>query len=272
VELERGFEQLRRQGIGLAAVSYDSVAILKNFAARRNITYPLLSDEGSKIIRAFGILNTSLERESFAYGVPYPLTLVADAAGIVRTRYFEEDYRERPTLAAILDRAYGLPPTAARAETGARHVRITTTASTAVIRGGQRILLAVDVGIPPGYHLYAPGVQGYHGVDWTFPESHGFKPHPASFPTPRILYLKAIEEKVPVFEGNLHIIRDLTVGQDAALRPLANAQNKVTLEAAFRYQACSESLCYPPETVPLKWTFQLEAMDRERAPEGIRHK
>jgi hypothetical protein len=272
VELEQNFEQLRKQGIGLAAVSYDSVAILKDFTGRRHITYPLLSDEGSKTIRAFGILNTSVKQGTFAFGVPYPVTLVTDAAGVVRTKYFEEDYRERPTLAAILDRAYGLSPTAARGEAKAKHVKITTSASTATIRGGQRILLAVDVDIPPGYHLYAPGVEGYYGVDWKFSESSGYKPHPVTFPAPRILYLKAIEEKVPVFEGKLHILRDLTIGQDAQVRPLANAGNQVTFEAAFRYQACSETLCYPPETVPLKWTFQLEAMDRERAPEAIRHK
>ncbi len=253
-------------------MSYDSVAILRNFAARRNITYPLLSDEGSNTIRAYGILNTSMKQGTFAYGVPYPVTLVANAAGVLQTKYFEEDYRERPTLAAILDRAYGLSPTAAPGEAKAKHVKITTTASTPVIRGGQRILLAVDVGIPPGYHLYAPGVEGYHGVDWKFPESPGYKPHPVTFPTPRILYLKAIEEKVPVFEGKLHIVRDLTVGQDAAVRPLANSENQVTFEGTLRYQACSETLCYPPETVPLKWTFRLEAMDRERAPEAIRHK
>jgi peroxiredoxin len=37
VELERERDELTRRGIGVAAISYDSVAILKAFAERRGI-------------------------------------------------------------------------------------------------------------------------------------------------------------------------------------------------------------------------------------------
>jgi len=37
----------------LAAISYDSEAILKYFADRRKIDFPLLADPDSKIIRAY---------------------------------------------------------------------------------------------------------------------------------------------------------------------------------------------------------------------------
>ena len=38
--------------------SYDSRAVLKDFAQRKDIQFPLLSDADSGIIRRFGILNT----------------------------------------------------------------------------------------------------------------------------------------------------------------------------------------------------------------------
>ncbi len=44
----------------VAAVSFDSVETLKHFSKRIGITYPLLSDQGSKVIRAFGILDDQI--------------------------------------------------------------------------------------------------------------------------------------------------------------------------------------------------------------------
>ena len=48
-------------------MSYDSVAVLKNFSHRKHITYPLLSDPDSKTIRSFGILNETVPRDSMAW-------------------------------------------------------------------------------------------------------------------------------------------------------------------------------------------------------------
>ncbi len=62
MELQQSLEQIRKRGLGLAAVSYDSVAVLKNFSDRRGITYPLLSDADSKVIRAYGLLNESVDK------------------------------------------------------------------------------------------------------------------------------------------------------------------------------------------------------------------
>jgi peroxiredoxin len=45
-------ERIRKEGLGLAAISYDSPAILKNFADRRKIAFPLLSDPDSLSIRS----------------------------------------------------------------------------------------------------------------------------------------------------------------------------------------------------------------------------
>jgi peroxiredoxin len=58
VELQERLEELTRSGIGVAAISYDSQEILSNFAEERGITFPLLSDADSEVIKAYGILNT----------------------------------------------------------------------------------------------------------------------------------------------------------------------------------------------------------------------
>ncbi|MGD9796145.1 MAG: peroxiredoxin family protein, partial [Acidimicrobiia bacterium] len=56
VDLQGRLDALRAQGLGVAAISYDPVPTLSEFASRRKITFPLLSDAGSATIKAFGIL------------------------------------------------------------------------------------------------------------------------------------------------------------------------------------------------------------------------
>jgi len=104
VELEQHLGAIRKQGLGVAAISYDSVGALKNFADRQHITYPLLSDPDSKIIRTYDILNEAVKPGTPTYGIPYPGVYVVDAQGRVVSKYFEDDYRERVSTAEILAR------------------------------------------------------------------------------------------------------------------------------------------------------------------------
>ncbi len=59
-ELETRVADLKKNGLGVAAVSYDPVSVLADFTTRRQITFPLLSDSGSVLIKRYGILNTTV--------------------------------------------------------------------------------------------------------------------------------------------------------------------------------------------------------------------
>ena len=59
MELQDRVEELRAQGIGVAAISYDSEQVLADFSQRRGITFPLLSDDDSRVITEYGLLNTA---------------------------------------------------------------------------------------------------------------------------------------------------------------------------------------------------------------------
>ena len=262
---------MKKQGLALAAISYDSPAILKHFANRRGIHYPLLSDEDSKTIRAFGLLNESVPKSSPFFGIPHPVTFLLDRSGKVTAKYFEEDYKERQTLSGLLAHDYGLEASAARGTPKAKHVKITTSASTETVAGGQRILLSVAIEMEPDIHVYAPGNTDYHAVEWTMTDSPAGKAHEVVYPPAKILFLPAIQEKVPVYEGKLTLLRDVTLGQERALRPLVSG-TELRLQGSLKYQACSDRLCYPPETVPLEWKLQLTKLDSERAPAELRKK
>jgi peroxiredoxin len=108
-------EALEKHGIKLSAISYDSVKVIKGFAQKHRIAYPLLSDHGSKTIRAFGILNErDFKPASRAYGVPFPIVFLVDQTGIIRGKFAKRRYQNRPPipelLAALEEHGKSKPP------------------------------------------------------------------------------------------------------------------------------------------------------------------
>lgn len=254
----------------MAAISYDSVAVLKDFAERKHVTYLLLSDSDSKIIRTFGILNETVPANSMASGIPYPGAYVVDLSGKVVAKFFEDDYKERTPTLEILERLGGALGSAHEA-VEAKHLRVSSFASTHLVHPNQRIALFLDIDLPPKMHVYAPGVKGYIAIEWKMAQTAA-RLYPVRYPKPEELRLEAIQETVPAYRGHVRLAEDVVLGIEAQLKPLLNPQGELTLEGSLRYQACDDHECYIPETVPLKWTFSFEPLDRMRVPEGLQHK
>jgi hypothetical protein len=246
--------------------------VLKNFADRQHITFPMLSDPESKIIHNFGILNETIAPGTMTYGVPYPGTYIVDRQGQVMSKYFEDDYRERVSAADILVREFGQSADAVRDVMETKHLRLTTAASAQVARPGQRIMLDLDIERKPKMHVYAPGVQGYTPIEWTLEEGSGAKPHAFPYPASEMLRLEAIGETVPVYRGRLKINQEVTFGQENALKPLVTPAGELIVRGSFRYQACDDRVCYVPQTVPLEWRFHFAGLDRQRAPVKLQRK
>ncbi len=273
MELEQHLGAIRKQGLGVAAISYDSVGALKSFADRQHITYPLLSDPDSKIIRTYDIFNETVKPGTPAYGIPYPGVYVVDARGMVVSKYFEDDFKERVSTADILARQFGAPVDVVRGAVEAKHLQITTAASNDIARPGLRIALSLDIEMKPRMHVYAPGVQGYIPIDWRLDEGGpAAKRHSFEYPHSEMLRLEAIGETVPVYRGHIRIRREITFGQEAVLKPLVSPTGEVIVKGSFRYQACDDRKCYVPEDVPLVWRFKYEGLDLQRAPSEFQHK
>ena len=264
--------EFEAKGLKVAALTYDAVPALKHFSDRAGITYPLLSDAGSKTIRAFGILNDSIPEDNPFHGVPYPGTFIVDAEGRVKSKYFEEDYRERVTAAAILLKEFnegGRQGT----EIETPHLKLRTSASNERAYAGSRLTLLLEVELPERMHVYAPGVMSpYIPISWTLDDSKAWEALPVTLPPARTLRMDAIKETVPVFEGRLKLTRDIVVGQTAATTPALTPDGELSVKGSFRYQACDDKVCYTPRTIPLEWRIRVNPPDRQRVPAPLRGK
>jgi hypothetical protein len=87
-----------------------------------------------------------------------------------------------------------------------------------------------------------------------------------------MLRLAAINETVPVYQSRIRIVREITFGQEVALKQLVSASGDLVVKGSFRYQACDDRKCYAPQDVPLEWRCKYEGLDRQRAPSLFQRK
>jgi AhpC/TSA family/Thiol:disulfide interchange protein DsbD, N-terminal len=253
------------------AISYDSEEILKFFADRHKIEYPMLADPDSKIIKAYGVFNA--EAAGMQKGFARPGYFFIDTNGIIREKFFEAKYRERLTGNSIISKLF---PELAREVTEtveAPHLQLALEQSDPTGVPGTRITLVAEVRLPADVHVYAPGAQGYKPIRLVIDPIQALEFKSAVYPPSKTLYLPAIKEKVPAFDGTFRISQDVKVSSSSEFWGSLGKDGKLfTISGKLEYQACDKTICYLPTSVPVKWQLQVFPLDRTRAPVDIRHK
>ena len=291
MELQSRLEELRAQGLGVVAVSYDSEEVLADFSQRRGITFPLLSDDDSSVITAFGILNTVAAEgvgpnrddpdvvadvakyvslfgaNPMIVGTPHPGTFILDGTGRVTSRFFEEFYRERNTTANVmLKLGAGLSPIAAIEGTTA-HLTLTAYPSDPSVTVGTRFSIAIEIVPNPNIHVYAPGAEqmGYRVIGLTMAPVPHVRFEPVEFPASEIYHFEPLDERVPVYQQPFMLLQEVVVSGAAEVEEALAELDALTLTGTLDYQACNDELCFDPVSVPLSFTLDLDALDRQRA-------
>src|ERR1051325_5924880 len=189
LELQSQYEQLRKDGLGLVAISYDSQEILAAFSEQHGITFPLLSDVGSATIKRYGILNTVAEegRGSNAKdpaviarvktyvsanganerqrGIPFPGTFIVDRRGRVKARFFEDSYTVRDTVSSIRVRLNEGGSSVAATRVQSAQLDVVTYPSDSSVAPGNRFSIVAQVMPHSGVHVYAPGAGNYKVIN-----------------------------------------------------------------------------------------------------------
>ena len=261
MELQRQSTEIRKQGLGLIAVSYDPPDTLRKFAASRGITFPLISDPDSAIIRAYGILNESEKPGARGYGIPHPGTFIVDRRGRVVARFFEAAYQERNSTAAILSSldgaARGVGVTGSTA-----HLSLMASLSDAEAAPGERLALTVGITPARGMHVYAPGRHDYQVARIVIDQQPWLRVHPPVYPRSEIYHFKPLDERVEVFMKPFRLRQDITLLATPEAQKFFAAQPTVTITGALEYQACDDRVCFSPARVPLSFTITVTALDR----------
>ena len=265
MELQGRFEQLKRQGIGLAAVSYDPVKVLADFSARRSVAFPLLSDPGSTTIKQYGIFNTTVAPSNQqAYGVPFPGTFLLNTQGVVTARFFEPAYQERNTAGSVLARlGNGIDVPVARVSSP--QLEISSFVTDQLVAPGSHFAVVLDVRPARGVHVYAPGVTGYKPISLTITPQPWVAIRAAQYPRAEDYYFRPLKEHVLVYQRPFRVVQDVALDASPEAQSALKTVSSLTISGSVGYQACDDRVCFTPQTVPLSWTVRVRELDRERA-------
>ena len=231
----------------------------------------MLADPDSKAIADYKVLNTAATGQY--KGMARPGFFFIDTKGIIGEKFFEAKYRERLSGNNVLSKLFPELGAEVMNTVDAPHLQVAVEQSDRIGVPGSLVTLTAEVRLPPDVHVYAPGTKGYKPIVLVIDTVPELQFRPATYPHPKILYLPAIKERVPVFEGTFHISQDIRVNTAASFASSLGADGKVfTISGKLEYQACDQKICYLPASVPVKWQLQVFPLDRQRAPDDIKHK
>ena len=262
VELQEQIHEFEAAGIRVYGISYDPPAALASFSDRYGITYDLLSDVGSVVIRRFGILNTLIDpedpRSSGIYGIPFPGTYVTDTTGVVTEKFFSRHYATRESAGTILDKALGrvlLHEESPQANQQDERVRITGFLSDADLKLEVVNTLYVRLELADGFHVYAdPLPDGFYPTTIEVRPVRGMRIGEPVYPPTKPKQFETLGVTLNVYEGFAEIAVPITATTELWNPSGINGtvgERPVEVEIVVDYQVCSETICYSPQTAQL---------------------
>lgn len=282
LELQSQYDTLRKDGLGLVGISYDSQDTLAAFSKQHGITFPLLADVGSETIRRYGILNTVAEEglgpngkdpdviaqvklyvsangaNERQRGIPFPGTFIVDRSGRVKARFFEDSYTVRNTVSNIRVRLNSLSTSVAATRVESRQLEVVTYPSDTSIAPGNRFSIVAQITPRNGIHVYAPGAGNYKVIELKVLPSRYIRTFKPVYPKSELYFFKPLNEHVPTYQKPFTISQDVVLDGQASTRTALNGRTSMTIGGALTYQACDDRLCYDQVTLPLSWTVGLK--------------
>jgi hypothetical protein len=249
--LQQALPEYERNGIRVFAMAYDPPETMAKFAAKYGITYPLLGDKGSEVLRKLGLVNPDFPAGHAAHGVAYPGWFLVDEKGIVSDRRFYVDYKVRDVPLGVLLSEFPLAPgkrPGAVVKEGKR-LRATAWLDSPTFRSGQVIGLNVEIEIEDGWHTYGePIPEGFFATTVTVEPREGMTANVLPMPNPQPFKVEGLDEQFFVYAGRMPVRAELT---------FLGAKENLMLKATLSYQACNEANCLPPSRLEFELPIKL---------------
>ncbi len=263
--MQNSQDAFREKGVALVALSYDSPEILKEFAQRHKIDFPLLSDPKSEYLEQLKLVNP--EAKGLAKGVAFPGLIYLNAKGQIVETFFEDSYTDRPTPGTVLAKLFPDWQADAPQESG-KDYRLVQTGASGI--AGSQWELVVEFPLPPTSHLYAPGNTSYQALTLELEDNPRFEFGEVQYPASENLTLEAIGETVDVFSGPTRIRVPVKIKVSDDNKKLKETREE-TISGVLKYQICTDTVCRMPVSESVHWKTQIKPFNRTRAEEKWRH-
>jgi DsbC/DsbD-like thiol-disulfide interchange protein len=136
-----------------------------------------------------------------------------------------------------------------------KHLVVAASTVPAALGPGARVSLVLDISPKPTMHVYAPGQKDFIPVSLTLDANDAFKAAAARFPAAETLVVKELGETQLVYRKPFRIVQDVTIAKRIPGSQDRAGNSAMTVTGTLKYQACDDSICYAPVSVPVKWTL-----------------
>ena len=263
MELQEAVPALETAGVRLYALSYDEPEALRDFRDAYGITYTLLSDPHSAVIRQLGILNTLIDENDHPwFGIPFPGSYIIAADGRITHKFFENNLALRVGPEQLLRAIDGEPQEIIAASSSNAGSGIESPAQVApeVFLEGPHLTVGVmrnlvaRFKVPAGRHLYAQGApSGMVAVNLELDQHPLLVTRDLELPASESHVSELTGETLEVHHGVVELLLPVTV--NGSLVSTEEATDEITLSGTLRWQICDDEVC----DVPQSRRFELKA-------------
>ncbi len=203
------------------------------------------------------------------YGMPWPGDFLLAPDGTVLDKVFLENYEHRPSVTQFTLRRGGMAA-------APNSLEIKTDVLTAIIGlstdrcfPGQELGVALEVNLQPGWHVYGtPLPDNYQSIELKF-EGPLVDEQSLEMPAAKPVLLKALGETLPVYEGKISALGKLGIkwSPPAPIKFMEALGKRIEpgsykIEGTLRFQACSDTVCEPPQTLRFQLPLTIEAQTK----------
>ena len=200
-------------------------------------------------------------------GIAFPGTFILDRRGRVTARFFEDFYIDRNTVSSLLVKMGGKTGAAVSGtKISTNYLDATSYVSDPAVAAGNHFSVVLDVEPHPHLHLYAPGaeVSGYRVISLKLDPNPQIRALPMRYPASETYFFKPLRERVPVFQKPFQLVQELVLDGSLAGQEALRGKKEMTITGSLQYQACNDTTCYNPVSLPVSWKVSLRTLIRER--------
>ena len=133
-----------------------------------------------------------------------------------------------------------------------KHAAVTTPPATASSASAEKLSLVLEMTPNPGIHVYAPGAKDYLPVKLTLKPQPDIRVGKLTYPKSEMVHFAALNETVPVYQKPFKLLQDVTVAKSL------KAGSTIAVAGTLEFQACDDTVCFVPESVPVSWTVTVK--------------
>jgi hypothetical protein len=143
------------------------------------------------------------------------------------------------------------------------HLRLNAAVNETAAAPGKRLSIFFDITPQRGMHVYAPGKHGYQVISVVFDPQPWLKATTLHYAPSEIYYFKPLDERIPVYSQPFRLVQEVTILATPEAQKILSRDKTLTISGKVNYQACDDRACYPPQSVPVRWTLPLSPPARD---------